>query len=234
MKAYQYKKTFTFLISLVVYIILTNFANADSGTLTSDKLNQPQVISKEKVQKQSKGSTAKESNLSKSSRKEITMNKEIAILAGGCFWGVEELFRQLKGVQSTQVGYTGGVLPNPTYNDVKKGTTGHAEAIQITFNPIEISYEDILKYFFRLHDPTTLNQQGNDRGTQYRSAIFYMSDKQKDTAERVKIEVDNSKKWKNPVVTEIVKASVFYSAEDYHQDYLQKNPGGYTCHFLRD
>lgn len=234
MKAYQYTKTFTFLFTLVVYIILTNFANADSGTLTSDKFNQSQVISKEKVQKLSKGSLAKKSDSSKSSRKDMTMNKEIAILAGGCFWGVEELFRQLKGVQSTQVGYTGGVLPNPTYNDVKKGTTGHAEAIQITFNPNEVSYEDILKYFFRLHDPTTLNQQGNDRGTQYRSAIFYMSDKQKDTAERVKIEVENSKKWKNPVVTEIVKASVFYSAEDYHQDYLQKNPGGYTCHFLRD
>lgn len=234
MKAYQYTKTFTFLFSLVVYIILTNFANADSGTLTSDKFNQSQVISMEKVQKLSKGSLAKKSDSSKSSRKDITMNKEIAILAGGCFWGVEELFRQLKGVQATQVGYTGGVLPNPTYNDVKKGTTGHAEAIQITFNPNEVSYEDILKYFFRLHDPTTLNQQGNDRGTQYRSAIFYMSDKQKDTAERVKIEVENSKKWKNPVVTEIVKASVFYSAEDYHQDYLQKNPGGYTCHFLRD
>lgn len=162
------------------------------------------------------------------------MEKQEAILAGGCFWGVEELIRNLKGVLQTEVGYTGGVTPRPTYNDVKTGTTGHAEAIRIVFDPAQISYEDILKYFFRLHDPTTLNRQGNDRGTQYRSAIFYKSPEQKEVAERVIVEVDRSKKWKNPVVTTVIPASEFYPAEDYHQDYLQKNPGGYTCHFLRD
>ena len=157
-----------------------------------------------------------------------------ATLAGGCFWGVEELFRELSGVMSTQVGYTGGHKVNPTYEDVKTGQTGHAEAIDITFDPNRVSYEALLRYFFRLHDPTSLNRQGNDRGSQYRSAIFYHDEEQRQTAAAVKAEVNASGKWANPVVTEIVKASAFYSAEDYHQKYLQKNPGGYTCHFLRD
>jgi len=162
------------------------------------------------------------------------MIKEIALLAGGCFWGVEELIRQLPGVISTEVGYTGGDLKSPRYEDVKKGNTKHAEAIRIEFNPKILSYEEILRYFFRLHDPTTLNKQGNDRGTQYRSAIFYNSPEQKKLAEKVKNEIDKSGKWKSPVVTEIVPAATFYPAEDYHQKYLQKNPGGYTCHYLRD
>lgn len=159
---------------------------------------------------------------------------ETATLAGGCFWGVEELIRALPGVTETQVGYTGGVTPNPKYEQVKKGTTGHAEAIQIKYDPKKISFEQILEYFFRLHDPTTQNRQGNDIGTQYRSAIFFQSEDQKKIAEKVLKKVDSSGKWKNKVVTEIVKASEFYDAEDYHQDYLQKNPGGYTCHYLRD
>ena len=162
------------------------------------------------------------------------MIKEIALLAGGCFWGVEELIRQLPGVIITEVGYTGGDLKSPRYEDVKKGNTKHAEAIRIEFNPKILSYEEILRYFFRLHDPTTLNKQGNDRGTQYRSAIFYNSPEQKKLAEKVKNEIDKSGKWKSPVVTEIVPAATFYPAEDYHQKYLQKNPGGYTCHYLRD
>lgn len=162
------------------------------------------------------------------------MIKEIALLAGGCFWGVEELIRQLPGVIITEVGYTGGDLKSPLYEDVKKGNTKHAEAIRIEFNPKILSYEEILRYFFRLHDPTTLNRQGNDRGTQYRSAIFYSSPEQKKIAEKVKNEIDKSGKWKSPIVTEIVPASTFYPAEDYHQKYLQKNPGGYTCHYLRD
>jgi methionine-S-sulfoxide reductase len=162
------------------------------------------------------------------------MIKEIALLAGGCFWGVEELIRQLPGVVNTEVGYTGGELKNPRYEDVKKGNTKHAEAIRIEFNPKILTYEELLRYFFRLHDPTTLNRQGNDRGTQYRSAIFYNSPEQKKLAEKIKNEIDLSKKWKNPVVTEIVPATTFYPAEDYHQKYLQKNPGGYTCHYLRD
>lgn len=159
---------------------------------------------------------------------------EVATLAGGCFWGVEELFRKDKGVLETQVGYTGGFMENPVYNSVKLGITGHAEAIQILFDPKVTSYETILLDFFKLHDPTTKNQQGNDKGTQYRSAIFFESEKQRQVASAVKTRVEKSGAWKKPVVTEIVKADRFWSAEDYHQDYLVKNPGGYTCHFERD
>jgi len=159
---------------------------------------------------------------------------EVATLAGGCFWGVQELIRKLPGVIESTVGYTGGTLPDPKYEDVHTGATGHAEAVRIVFDPRQISYESILHYFFRLHDPTTLNRQGNDRGSQYRSAIFWNSEEERRTAERVKAEVDASGKWPSKVVTEIVKAGPFYPAEEYHQDYLQKNPGGYTCHYLRD
>jgi peptide methionine sulfoxide reductase msrA/msrB len=159
---------------------------------------------------------------------------EVATLAGGCFWGVQELIRKLPGVIESTVGYTGGTLANPRYEDVHTGRTGHAEAVRIVFDPRQISYESILRYFFRLHDPTTLNRQGNDLGSQYRSAIFWNSEEQRRTAERVKAEVDHSGKWDKKVVTEIVKAGPFYPAEGYHQDYLQKNPGGYTCHYLRD
>lgn len=159
---------------------------------------------------------------------------EIATLAGGCFWGVEEIIRKVPGVVETTVGYTGGTLAGAKYEQVKTGTTGHAEAIQIEFDPKRVSYEEILRLFFRLHDPTTKNRQGNDIGTQYRSAIFFHSPEQQITAEKVKKEVDASKKWKNPIVTEIVPASPFWPAEEYHQKYLEKNPGGYTCHYLRD
>ncbi|MES2768767.1 MAG: peptide-methionine (S)-S-oxide reductase MsrA [Bdellovibrionota bacterium] len=159
---------------------------------------------------------------------------EVATLAGGCFWGVEELLRKLDGVIETEVGYTGGKGSAPTYEFVKTGTTGHAEAVQIKFDPAKISYEEILKYFFRLHDPTQVNGQGNDHGTQYRSAIFYHDDNQKKIAQAVKEKVDTSGKWKSKVVTEIISFDKWYSAEGYHQDYLQKNPNGYTCHFLRD
>jgi peptide methionine sulfoxide reductase msrA/msrB len=159
---------------------------------------------------------------------------ETATLAGGCFWGVEELFRQLDGVKQTTVGYTGGTLEHPTYEDVKTGATGHAESIEIRFDPRKISYEDILKYFFKLHDPTTKNQQGNDRGSQYRSAIFYHDEKQREVAENMRSLVDASGLWKRKVVTEIIPAGPFYPAEEFHQDYLQKHPGGYTCHFVRE
>lgn len=160
--------------------------------------------------------------------------ESVALLAGGCFWGVEELFRTLPGVLKTCVGYSGGTTTQPTYETVKKGNTGHAEAIQITFDPSKVSYEDLLRYFFRLHDPTTLNRQGGDIGTQYRSAIFYLDDSQREAAERIKSEIEKSGRWKRPITTEITSAGPFYTAEDYHQKYLVKNPGGYTCHFLRD
>ena len=158
---------------------------------------------------------------------------ETAIFTGGCFWGMQEILRQIPGVIKTTVGYTGGTVPNPTYEMVCSHTTGHAEAVQIIFDPSRLSYSQLLGFFFRMHDPTTKNQQHNDIGSQYRSAIFYTSDEQKLIAGRVKAEVDKSGEWKNPVVTEITKASTFYPAEAYHQDYLQKNPGGYNCHYLR-
>jgi peptide methionine sulfoxide reductase msrA/msrB len=163
-----------------------------------------------------------------------TAKTEVATLAGGCFWGMEEILRKIPGVLETTVGYTGGTTENPTYKEVCTGRTGHAEAVQILFDPARLSYEELLGYFFRMHDPTTLNRQHNDVGTQYRSAIFYHSEEQRQTAEKVKARVNASGKWKRPIVTEITKAGKFWPAEDYHQDYLQKNPNGYNCHYLRD
>jgi peptide methionine sulfoxide reductase msrA/msrB len=160
---------------------------------------------------------------------------ETAILAGGCFWGMEDILRTIPGVLETEVGYTGGTTAAPTYETVHLGTTGHAEAVRITFDPKRLSYADLLEHwFFRMHDPTTKNRQGNDIGTQYRSAIFVTSPAQRATAEAVKKRVGQSGKWKAPIVTEIADAGSFTLAEGYHQDYLQKNPGGYTCHYLRD
>ena len=162
-----------------------------------------------------------------------TGSRETATLAGGCFWGMQDILRKIPGVLSTTVGYTGGTVPNPTYKLVCTGKTGHAEAIEIVFDPAKLSYEALLGYFFRMHDPTTVNRQHNDVGTQYRSAIFYHSEAQRQTAERVKAKANQSGKFSQLVVTEITKATEFYSAEEYHQDYLLKNPGGYTCHVLR-
>jgi len=156
------------------------------------------------------------------------------VLAGGCFWGMQDLLRKIPGVIDSEVGYTGGWLKDPTYHDTHDSKSGHAESVRITFDPKRLSYADLLeKWFFRMHDPTTLNRQGNDRGTQYRSAIFFTSEAQQKTAEEVKAKVDKSGLWKAPLVTEIVPASTWYPAEGYHQDYLEKNPGGYTCHFMR-
>ncbi len=185
-------------------------------------------------QNDSDQATTKSTDTSSDTSTRIAGNNELAILAGGCFWGMEDLLRKLPGVLATQVGYTGGSTPNPTYEVVKTGTSGHAEAIQVTFDPNQITYEEILRFFFRMHDPTTRNRQGNDIGSQYRSAIFYMNEAQRKVAEQIKSEVDASGKWPKPIVTEIVAAQPFYSAEEYHQDYLEKNPGGYTCHFIRD
>jgi peptide methionine sulfoxide reductase msrA/msrB len=160
--------------------------------------------------------------------------RETAIFAGGCFWGMEDLLRKIPGVIDTEVGYTGGKLDKPTYEDVKTGRTGHAESVRVVYDPSKTSYETLLSFFFRMHDPTTMNRQGNDVGTQYRSAIFYTSEEQRRIAEEVKERVNRSGKWKAPVVTQIVPAGEFYRAEDYHQDYLVEHPNGYTCHFLRD
>lgn len=147
---------------------------------------------------------------------------EKATFAAGCFWGVEETFRTLPGVVSTRVGYTGGKSKNPTYQDVCSGRTGHAEAVEIMFDPSQISYEELLRVFWRTHDPTTLNRQGPDVGEQYRSAIFFYSRKQETAAKRSEEELENSGKYENPIVTQIVSASEFYEAEEYHQHYLQK------------
>ncbi|MDQ0107386.1 peptide-methionine (S)-S-oxide reductase [Chitinophaga terrae (ex Kim and Jung 2007)] len=157
------------------------------------------------------------------------MSVEKAILAGGCFWGVEELIRQLPGVTSTVVGYTGGDVPNATYRN--HGT--HAEAIAITFDPGKLSYRELLEFFFQIHDPTTRNRQGNDIGASYRSAIFYLDEKQHETAVKLIDEMNASGKWPGKIVTEVVPASDFWDAEEEHQDYLQKHPFGYTCHYIR-
>jgi methionine-S-sulfoxide reductase len=181
------------------------------------------------------GMTAAPAASAATPQKQAPSAKAVAILAGGCFWGMEEILRKVPGILDTEVGYTGGKTTKPGYEEVHTGTTGHAEAVRIVFDPARISYEELLeKWFFRMHDPTTLNRQGNDVGTQYRSAIFVTSDEQRRIAEAVKRRVDASGKWERPVVTEIVPAGPFTPAEEYHQDYLEKNPGGYTCHYLRE
>ncbi len=157
------------------------------------------------------------------------MNNKTIYLAGGCFWGIEELFREQPGVIDTEVGYTGGDNTNPDYNN----HPGHAEALAITYDTSQTTYANILDYFFRLHDPTTLNRQGNDTGSSYRSAIFYQDDEELQTAQAIIGKVNSSGMYKGPVVTSLEPYTEFYSAEDYHQDYLHKNPGGYTCHYVR-
>jgi peptide-methionine (S)-S-oxide reductase len=157
------------------------------------------------------------------------MSIQTAILAGGCFWGVEELIRALPGVTKTRVGYTGGDVRNATYRN--HGT--HAEGIKIEFDPNQLSYRKLLEFFFQIHNPTTRNRQGNDTGTSYRSAIFYLNEEQKETATALINELSDAKIWPNPIVTEVVPASDFWDAEEEHQDYLQKHPSGYTCHYIR-
>lgn len=157
----------------------------------------------------------------------IKENKKI-VLAGGCFWGLEELIRKQPGVVDTEVGYCGGENDNPTYHN----HPGHAEAVEIEYDPGVTSYKKMLDFFFQIHNPTTLNQQGNDKGTSYRSAIFCANEEEKREAEEFIKIVDDSKRWKDPVVTSIEKLEKFYPAEEYHQDYLVKNPGGYTCHAI--
>ena len=159
---------------------------------------------------------------------------ETAILAGGCFWGMEDLIRDIPGVLDTEVGYSGGDYPNAEYKDVKRGNTGHAESVKVVFDPKRLEYATLLDWFFRMHDPTTKDRQGNDRGSQYRSAIFFADEAQRKTAERVKAEWEASGRWKRPIVTEIAPAGPFWKAEPEHQDYLEHYPNGYTCHFLRE
>ncbi len=159
---------------------------------------------------------------------------QTAYLAGGCFWGMEELVRQIPGVLETEVGYAGGKVPNVTYDIVKTGGSGHAESLKIVFDPALLTYRHLLFEFFRMHNPTTRNQQGNDVGNQYRSAIFYVDEEQKRTAEEVIDRVDASGEWKARVVTEVAPFISFWRAEEFHQKYLIKHPDGYTCHYVRD
>jgi len=156
-----------------------------------------------------------------------------AIIAGGCFWGMEDLFAKLEGVTDVVNGYTGGNIPNPTYEIITLGISNHAEAIEITFDASKISYDEIIRFFFKIHDPTTLNKQGNDVGTQYRSAIFYLNEEQKKIAENLIAKADKSGVFASKIVTTLEKFDKFYKAEEYHQDYLIKNPGGYSCHAIR-
>ena len=159
----------------------------------------------------------------------MTSSTERAVLAGGCFWGMQDLIRKYPGVISTRVGYTGGDVPNATYR--KHGT--HAEAIEIIFDPQKITYRKLLEFFFQIHDPTTKNRQGNDIGMSYRSAIFYTTDEQKRVAEDTIADVEASRIWPGKVVTEVTPAGPFWEAEPEHQDYLERIPNGYTCHFVR-
>lgn len=166
-------------------------------------------------------------------KKEGDMNNlEKATLAGGCFWCIETIFNDLKGVEKVESGYSGGQTKNPTYEQVCSGTTGHAEVVQITFDPAVISYAKLLEIFFHIHDPTTLNKQGNDIGTQYRSAIFYHDENQKKTAEKVKDDIGKSGLWDDPIVTEITPFAEFYVAEDYHQNYYNNNQNKPYCSFV--
>ncbi len=162
------------------------------------------------------------------------VSEEVAILAGGCFWGMEDILRKIPGVLDTQVGYTGGDAKDPVYEIVKTGRSGHAESLKIVFDPTKLTYRRLLEVFFQMHDPTTVNQQGNDRGTQYRSAIFFTTPKQEEVALEVIEAATQAALWKAPIVTKVESASNFYDAEGYHQDYLEKNPGGYSCHYVRD
>lgn len=154
-----------------------------------------------------------------------------AMFGAGCFWCVEAIFEELKGVTSVESGYAGGNSDAPTYQEVCSGDTGHAEVVRITYDPAQVPYEKLLEVFFRTHDPTTLNRQGPDHGSQYRSAIFYFDEAQKETAERIKMELDKSGAFKQPIVTEIVASAPFYPAEDYHQDYFRKNPEAGYCQY---
>ncbi|MFN5238604.1 MAG: peptide-methionine (S)-S-oxide reductase MsrA [Bacteroidota bacterium] len=155
---------------------------------------------------------------------------EIATLGGGCFWCVEAVYQELRGVLKVESGYTGGRISDPTYREVCSGMTGHAEVVQVTFDPAQLSFADVLRVFFTVHDPTTLNRQGNDVGTQYRSVIYYHTEQQRETAEAIKTEAAEA--WDNPVVTEISAAEKFYKAEDYHQNYYRENPNQGYCSFI--
>lgn len=206
-----------FLLVLVVILISSTCVSNNSQTSVN---KQDRIISKN-------GKNQKETKLKEEMK--TNNNKEIAIFGAGCFWCVEAVFQELKGVYSVESGYTGGTVKNPTYKEICTGETGHAEVAKITYDPDVISFEFLLSVFFKTHDPTTLNFQGTDKGTQYRSAIFYTSESQKETAQRIINELNAEKAYPNPIVTEITKLGKYYEAEDYHQDYFKNNPTQGYC-----
>mgnify|MGYP001483344057 FL=1 len=163
----------------------------------------------------------------------MNSKNDVIYLAGGCYWGLEKLLIDLSGVNETEVGFVGGHVKNVCYKEVTQGDTGHAETVKVNFDSSKLSLEELLRYFFKIHDPTTRNQQGNDRGSQYRSAIFYTKDNQEIIVKEIIQLVNQSSSWNTPIVTEINKFDVFYPAEESHQKYLIKNPDGYSCHFVR-
>jgi peptide methionine sulfoxide reductase msrA/msrB len=225
---------FSFQNKLASTVLLLAVALGPGCDKTS-KSEAPQPSSQEGTMNEAPKTVANPEGTSSKDNLEDADTEAVAILAGGCFWGMEDLLRGIPGVLSTDVGYSGGELKSPTYEHVKRGNTGHAEAVRVVFDPSRLDYARLLEdWFFRMHDPTTLNRQGNDVGTQYRSVIFYTDEAQRIVAEEVKAKVNASGKWESPVVTAIVPAGPFTVAEDYHQDYLEKHPGGYTCHFMRD
>ena len=184
------------------------------------------------------GACGPQDNNSKTSNDMAELNQhdmsllETATFGGGCFWCTEAVFQEVKGVQSVVSGYSGGSVANPSYREVTSGSTGHAEVIQVKYDPEVVSYLQLLEIFFKTHDPTTLNRQGADVGTQYRSVIFYHNPRQKEMAERVKETLDSEKIWKDPIVTEITEFNEFYKAEDYHQNYFENNPNQAYCQFV--
>lgn len=181
---------------------------------------------------QAKNQTTEKDTSKKVKRSNMNTHLEVATFGGGCYWCIEAVFQRLEGVEKVESGFSGGQVKNPTYKEVCTGTTGHAEVIQITFDTTKTSFEEILKVFFTMHDPTTLNRQGNDIGTQYRSAVFYHNDEQKKAAEEIISALNTSKAYPNPIVTEVSKLDVFYKAEDYHQNYYNENSGEGYCKFV--
>ena len=210
------------IIAVVLAIIFTSCTSVSSNSQTSvNKDNNNKDKYENKLIKRKTDREMKTNN-----------NKEIAVFGAGCFWCVEAVFQELKGVHSVESGYTGGTVKNPTYNEICTGETGHAEVAKITYDPDVISFEILLSVFFKTHDPTTLNSQGADRGTQYRSAIFFISELQKEIANRIIIELNSEKAYPNPIVTEVTKLDVYYQAEDYHQDYYKNNPNQGYCTYV--
>ncbi len=171
-------------------------------------------------------------NSKKKTKISMNTNTEVATFGGGCYWCIEAIFQRLEGVEKVESGFSGGNVKNPTYREVCTGATGHAEVIQITFDTTKISFTEVLKVFFTMHDPTTLNRQGNDVGTQYRSAVFYHNDKQKKAAEEIIAELNKANAYPSPIVTEVTKFDAFYKAEDYHQDYYNQNSGEGYCRYV--